>query len=128
MVIGFNPQFKEKILSFEKIHTIRDDKNDRWNAGIPMQMATGVRTKNYNCFKETICSGYQRIFLFPSIFEIEIYTGFKWKRLYREEHEQFAKNDGFDCADDFWTWFKEDAKGKHRLDKKLIHWTNFRYL
>lgn len=127
MVIGFNSQFKDKILSGIKIHTIRDDVNDRWNKGRTMQMATVVRTKNYNCFKEDVCTGYQRMFLFPEIREIEIYTDYGWVRLLPEDHKQFAKNDGFDSVDSFWEWFLKDANGKHRLDKKLIHWTKFRY-
>ena len=51
MVIGFNKQFPDKITEGTKKHTIREDKHDRWNAGMIMHMATGVRTKNYKCFK-----------------------------------------------------------------------------
>lgn len=61
MVLGFKPQFVQKILNKSKIHTIREDSNDRWKAGRKIQMATGVRTKNYNKFAETDCISTQKI-------------------------------------------------------------------
>lgn len=50
MILSFKPQFRQKILDGTKIHTIRDDPNDRWQAGKIIHAATGVMTKNYDCF------------------------------------------------------------------------------
>ena len=61
MVLGFKEQFVKPILSGDKIHTIRADQFDRWYAGRNIHFATGVRTKDYNCFKEGECVGVQNI-------------------------------------------------------------------
>jgi len=61
MVLGFEQQFVEPILSGTKIHTIREDKHNRWKPGRSIQMATGVRTKNYNQFNEDECVSVQEI-------------------------------------------------------------------
>jgi hypothetical protein len=53
--------FPEKIIEEIKIHTIREDKKDRWKAGRKIHHATGVRTKNYRCFREAVCTGTQTI-------------------------------------------------------------------
>ncbi|MEI8086941.1 MAG: hypothetical protein WCG93_12075 [Paludibacter sp.] len=131
MVIGFNKQFPDKIIAGTKLHTIREDVHNRWRAGMTMHMATGVRTKQYKCFKLDVCNGTQ-------IIEI------KWSRLYKDAPRAavyvddrcigsytnmypsgflkvLARNDGFDSVQEFFEWFKEDFKGK------LIHWTDLRY-
>lgn len=126
MILGFKPQFKEPILNGTKIHTIREDKNNRWKPGNTIQMATGVRTKNYNCFAKADCVYVQ---------DIEI----KWVKdkitqsrgviVYIDDVnitqtdliDDLVKNDGFESRRDFFEWFKNDFKGK------IIHWTYFKY-
>jgi len=135
MVIGFKKKFVPKILDGTKKHTIREDATNRWKEGRVMDMATGVRTKQYNKFTEQICLGIQKI-------------EFKWhtenKGLVNESRgvrvfidgrningewfnedemliDVLARNDGFDNRVDFFTWFSEDFTGK------LIHWTDLRY-
>ena len=139
MIIGYKKQFpwgkptdfKRKILSGIKRHTIREDVHNRWHAGMTMHMATGVRTKNYNCFKLDTCKGTQKI---------EI----KWNRMYKDTPRAavyidnhcigtytnmypsgmlkvLSHNDGFDSVEDFFKWFNTDFTGK------LIHWTDLRY-
>jgi len=46
-------------------------------------------------------------------------VGGRW--LTTKEIEQLAVNDGFENTHDFFTWFKDDFKGK------IIHWTDFKY-
>lgn len=70
MVIGFKEQFVYKILNGTKIHTIREDKHDRWRPGMTMHMATGVRTKNYKQFHEDNCTSVQEISIFPEYEEV----------------------------------------------------------
>lgn len=132
MILGFKKQlpggkesrFKEKILEGVKQHTIREDPQDRWQKGMGIQMAYGVRTKDYEQFnadREDLqtCTGIQKI---------EI----KWKKheciltvdgrvLSRNKMEKLAINDGFDDLVSFLTWFSADFKGK------IIHWTKLRY-
>jgi len=55
MVLAFKKRFVEPIKKGVKIHTIREDKTNRWKSGMKVHAATGVRTKNYNCFFESVC-------------------------------------------------------------------------
>lgn len=106
---------------FDKIHTIRTDTKNRWKPGRKIQMATGVRTKKYNCFNEDICKSVQEI-------DIKYIGPFPYPQVkidgrilgYCETYE-LALSDGFDGIDAFCQWFKEDFTGK------IIHWTDKRY-
>lgn len=122
MILPFKPQFVPRILSGRKIHTIREDKTNRWKPGNKIQMATGVRTKNYNCFKTAVCISVQTI-------EIKYFMGcgkfpiIKIDGELLDENFELAlfQNDGFDSREDFFSWFDSDFKGK------IIHWTYFKY-
>lgn len=121
MILGFKPQFVPRILSGRKIHTIREDKTNRWKPGNKIQMATGVRTKNYNCFKTAVCVSVQTIEI-RNIFDDKNAVLIDGRKLTKEEIKTLAKNDGFDNVKDFWNWFfMEDFIGK------IIHWTYFKY-
>lgn len=121
MILGFQKRFVHKILADTKIHTIREDKHDRWRDGRPIQMATGVRTKKYRCFNDRdSCKGTQKI----SITHTK--RGFLRARIAGKNvsHEGLmllARNDGFESLIDFCLWFNKDFVGK------IIHWTDFRY-
>lgn len=116
MILAFKPQFKDKILNSTKIHTIREDSNRRWKAGRKIQMATGVRTKNYNCFKEVECVSVQEISI-------------KYYKKLGVTNKVSIKVDGFDVPlneisfndglspSEFLNWFDKDFKGV------IIHWT-----
>jgi len=129
MVIGFNKQFPDKITEGTKKHTIREDKHDRWNAGMIMHMATGVRTKNYKCFKVDSCTGTQKIIIIHYPHKASVYVDNKLVGHYSKIFEvtkylnlkKLAKNDGFDSTVDFFKWFNTNFTGK------LIHWTDLRY-
>jgi len=135
MIIGFNKQFPDKIIKGTKKHTIREDKHDRWHAGMKMHMATGVRTKKQNCFKLDICNGVQNIIIIwdrSSLImnKATVYIDNKNIGGYFPELkyfnctstiEQLAKNDGFYSVREFFAWFDENFTGK------LIHWTDLRY-
>lgn len=128
MILGFNKQFVLKIRTGKKIHTIREDKNNRWKRGIKIQMATGVRTKNYEQFCGTFsCEGIQTI-------------EFKWKHInkgmgnedwtvrlfingidFTNRAEEIALNDGFDNVADFFKW---KAWYRKNFIGKIIHWTD----
>jgi len=128
MVIGFKKQFVEPILQGTKVHTIRSDEHDRWFPGRVMHMATGTRSKYYNCFKETPCISTQRIFM---TYDWMLHISIGWDcgcELYHDEKEKLAKNDGFENFKAFENWWypilAENNKG---YTGKIIHWTSLRY-
>jgi hypothetical protein len=112
-----------------KRHTIREDKKNRWKAGMKIHFAIGVRTKFFFQFAPiATCKSVQDI-------EIDYYYGLEndpivvinGYHFYNEKLgidrgiETLAKNDGFDSVDDFFKWFNKDFTGK------IIHWTDLRY-
>lgn len=122
MIIAFKERFEQPILNNKKKHTLREDIHDRWKAGVIMHMATGVRTKKYNCFKEDICKSTQRIEIeHVSDYLNETIVKIDGRKLAEEEIQQLAWNDGFENLVDFWLWFSDGFKGK------IIHWTELRY-
>ncbi len=127
MVLGFKKQFEAPILQDTKIHTIREDLKDRWHTGMHMHMATGMRTKYYNCFKECDCISTQRIFMSYD-WMLHVSIGLKCE-LYHEEKERLAMNDGFKDFKEFESWWYP-VLAKRELQcysGKIIHWTPFRY-
>lgn len=119
MVLSFKQQFVDKILRKEKIHTIRKDPHDRWKAGMKIQFATGVRTKNYCQFHDAICNGTQKIDIRYTIRSITVrIDGVPISRL---KEFSLALNDGFPSVPAFYRLFNKDFSGK------IIHWTDFRY-
>lgn len=158
MILGFKKtfpwgeptNFKEKILSGQKIHSIRS--GARWSAGMPLHMATGVRTKQYEQFNNGVeglgvVTSVQMVniaFRSPEHCWIAIDHCIKYSRAATDttekntfsptgevevpKHmfgvnffEQFYKNDGFDTAEDFWKFFNAPFVGQ------LIHWTPLKY-
>jgi len=122
MILGFKPQFKQKILDGTKIHTIREDRNNRWQTGKKIHFATGVRTKNYHQFKEGECKSIQAIWINPKQEGIQIND----RALTRIEVHWLAKYDGFDSIEDLYSFFLKESK--EPFDAKIIHWTDFVYL
>ena len=110
--------FESKIKSYSKKHSIR--KGKRWNDGMIIHFATGVRTKNYREFKRDVCTGVQNIIVIP-IYR-DVYIEIDGKELSPEEKLQLAKNDGFDSYDEFYNWFKKET-----LEGQIVHWTDTRY-
>lgn len=132
MIIGFKEQFRAPILNGTKIHTIREDKHDRWKPGKVIHMSTGVRTKWYNCFKKDMCRNIQKIrivhwhntvhvyvddWFFGEAFHNKLYD----IQTYTPNLKKLARNDGFASVSDFFKWFSNDFEGK------IIHWTDLRY-
>lgn len=109
-----------------KLHTIREDKTNRWKAGMKIDFFINVRTKDMFRFAPVL----------PVVsvqsFEVEklCNTGEWYKdfivlvdNLYQDVNgiNQIALNDGFDTVEDFFSYFNENFKGK------LIHWTDKKY-
>lgn len=88
---------------------------------MPIQFATGVRTKNYHMFKDGTAYSVQAIRIVP---QEQINDGRAYidaRELDFNELQILAWNDGFEHVVAFWTWFDEPFTGQ------LIHWTNYKY-
>ena len=122
MVLSFKQQFISPITEGTKIHTIREDKHNRWKPGQIIHGATGVRTKNYNQFFEDVCQSVQTIEIkWKDDYLNNVKVIIDGRELNLDEKVKIAKNDGFKNLFDFFLWFDENFKGK------IIHWTNFKY-
>lgn len=133
MILSFDQQFRDKILSGSKKHTIREDKHSRWETGRVIQMATGARTKEYDQFCEAVCVSVQDIEIkyIDNRGAVKIIVDGKelgvWHRFMPQKtiHAHailmLAINDGFEGVSEFLNWFNRDFKGK------IIHWTTLRY-
>lgn len=131
MILSFKQQFRDKILYGTKIHTIREDAHNRWKVGMPIQFATGVRTKQYEQFYTGKCTGIQKIeFSIYNFSEIIIKVDGKEIRNTDETYAQMMHNDGFDSMIDFYEWFIPVINSNPSTliwSGKLIHWTDFKY-
>jgi hypothetical protein len=90
--------------------------------------ATGVRTKNYDCFFESECVSVQDIFMTYDHGDIlEVSVGDKY--FYWEERRQLALYDGFENWLEMFDWFYPLIinSPKESFSGKIIHWTDFRY-
>jgi len=132
MILSFNKRFINLINDGSKIHTIRKDSHDRWKMGRVIHFATGVRTPNYNQFKEGICTSIQEISIEHNSNHVEIFIDGKshFEVIHHGfddiiEHtvgmEDFVKNDGFESIQTFLQWFDKSFLGK------IIHWTEYQY-
>ena len=111
-----------------KIHTIREDKSNRWKVGNKIHFVINNRQPNRFQFAPVIeCTGVQEI-------EIDNYDEYKFgvyseirevkidgRLLSDSETYILARNDGFNSVTDFFDYFPDGFQGK------IIHWTNKRY-
>ena len=118
MVLGFKENFVDKILDGSKIHTIREDKKNRWKAGNKIHFATGIRSKDYNCFKEGKCFATEKIFI-DKRKRIILIEG---QELSETTMNCLAVNDGFKRTLELFSFFPEPFTGK------IIHWTRGTYI
>lgn len=125
---NYNYVAKDKLA--HKIHTIREDKKERWKPGTKIDFFINCRQKDMFRFAPVLpVVTVQKV-------EIVYYHNRETltldlpqkkgvivdeKPLMRSEIEQLAQNDGFDSIEDFFAYFNEDFTGK------LIHWTKLKY-
>lgn len=122
MILSFKKEFPEKILSGEKIHSIRPDPGNRWKPGMKIHFATGVRTKNYEQFMAGECKSVQGIFIDALLRTVIINN----KTIKGDQLIWLSAKDGFDHVDDFFEFFFQEYNGE-KFTGKLIHWTDFKY-
>ncbi len=142
MILGFKKQFVEPILNGTKIHTIR--KGNRWKPGVKAQMATGVRTKNYHCFKEVEIVSVQDIHFWITggvkfgnglairSDIINMHCAIDTNKLVTYDLcKELAANDGFHhfdhmiMVDEFLHWFLPNRESIFK--GQIIHWTDKTY-
>ncbi|AYZ11891.1 hypothetical protein EGY05_08120 [Chryseobacterium arthrosphaerae] len=126
-------EFDNTIYHREKIHTIREDKGNRWKPGVMIDFFINSRKPDMFRFAPKI----------PVVsvqnFEIQYYSssvmvsidgewygdaffdGFKTLEGYNIDLENLAINDGFASLEEFFKYFDKDFKGK------IIHWTDLKY-
>jgi len=121
MILTFSkPKFVSRIALGIKIHTIREDKTERWYTGRTIHFWFGnprnIKNNPYQ-FRKGICILTQKI-------EIKnkcIYIDNRELKLCSDKVELLAIQDGFDSGQEFFEWFDKDFSGK------LIHWTDYKY-
>lgn len=123
MILTFsNPQFVTRILEGAKIHTIRDDKTNRWKVGRKIQFWSGnprnVKNKPYQ-FASGICTETEHIILnfrYNTLIISDRYVVMDFEKL-----DRFAKKDGFDNWDHMKDWFYQKYNFGIAFNMKLIH-------
>ncbi|MFV8364797.1 hypothetical protein [Flavobacterium sp. XS1P27] len=123
------PEEQERMTN-PKIHTIREDKKERWKPGTKIDFFINCRQKDMFRFAPVLpVVSVQKI----EIKWIGFNNGFRpciWidKKLIYDIAEinkklmlELAQKDGFDTIEDFFAYFNEDFTGK------LIHWTDLKY-
>ncbi|MDV4024226.1 hypothetical protein CMT52_07735 [Elizabethkingia anophelis] len=111
-----------------KIHTIREDKNERWKVGMMIDFFINARKKNMFRFAPLLpVVSKQRIFM---TYLPQCGLGFRvsinGRELAEDEVEQLAFNDGFEAVEDFEDYFIAQMKNDEYAGR-IIHWTNFKY-
>jgi hypothetical protein len=120
---------------FPKLHTIREDKNDRWKVGTKIDFFINCRQKNMFRFApvlpvvstqkvhimwvNTFGTFVARVFIDDQSFACVNFE--KKEMIVTGKMLELAQNDGFDTIEDFFAYFNKDFTGK------IIHWTDLRY-
>lgn len=135
--VGFSPEHVPPNMNFyvkskckPKLHTLRDDPKDRWQAGMMIDFFINVRTKKMFRFAPKIPVIDTQQVLMTYAFNDVIQISIDDRELFgHHERLEFAINDGFDNWEDFFNYFlpKIKAAPKGVYTAKLIHWTDLKY-
>ena len=123
------PEHKPAVLAGTKIHSMREDKHNRWKVGMTIHFSTGARTKNYNQFSQGKCLGLQKVGLYQGSVGIMVLVD--GRQLLGKEILEVARNDGYA---DIASWMRffvpeipEDPNDMNQWTGKIIHWTDKLY-
>lgn len=113
-----------------KIHTIRQDKNNRWKVDNQIHFVINNRSADYFQFApimpvkhiQAIRIEYSEKELWPVI-KIDDHIHLIPEKIfeYYDEVSKIAQNDGFDSLEEFLQFFNSNFEGK------IIHWTDNTY-
>lgn len=107
-----------------KIHTIRDDLNDRWQAGMMIDFFINCRQKDMFRFAPVLpVVSVQKVEIIVDKFEFmnDYQIKVDGKLLSIDEQVKLALYDGFDNLLHFFMYFNKNFTGK------IIHWTDLKY-
>ena len=117
-----------------KIHTIREDRNNRWKVGNNIHFVINNRTKARFQFAPVLTvqrlqkisiryeHNYMKRKFLPNVYiEGSLFFNPHWNDIAWSDMKKLAKNEGFESVEKFFEWFSSDFTGK------IIHWTNFSY-
>ncbi|MEI6898277.1 MAG: hypothetical protein WCL00_00235 [Bacteroidota bacterium] len=126
MILTYSREkFKEKRLSGSKIHTIREDRHNRWKQGMMahewLHNPRNV-SKNPHHFKTDQVQSIQRIEIIRTCDYLnETIVKIDDRKLKQNEVQELAWNDGFENLADFWLFFADG------FDGRILHFTDKRY-
>lgn len=127
MILSYSKeQFKSKIIAKIKIHSIREDKHDRWRPGMSIQhwlYSPRNVSKHPHQFGTSWVLGKQGIEIYWEENEDkkQAFVYIDGEPIDDQTMERLAINDGFENVDAFFEWFHENFYGS------IIHWTDFKY-
>lgn len=121
-----------EIFDTVKIHTIREDKTDRWKPGNTIDAFFFSRRPHmFRIHPRIKCTSTQTIEIremlsvatnIANVYNNKIYVVLvDGKSLTKEDVKKLALNDGFDSVKNFFHYFNDNFKGK------IIHWTDLKY-
>jgi hypothetical protein len=120
----------KKRLANPKIHSIREDKTDRWKKDMKIDFFVNVRKKNMFRFAPVLhVIKVQQIFMtyyHSDVIEISV----NGRELFGyHERLELALNDGFDNWEDFFNYFYPiiQKSSDKSFSGKIIHWTDKKY-
>ena len=123
MLLTFSKtEFRDRIRKGIKIHTIREDKHNRWKAGMNIHFWLGnprntrSKVKPYQ-FGIGLCELVLPIHIYPNENRFIIGDQGEFKNI--GSLNELAENDGFDSWQDMKKWFTDEFHGK------IIYWKNF---
>lgn len=126
MILSYSKEkFKADILRKVKIHSLREDKHNRWKIGMKIQHwmhSPRNPSKNPHEFGEDICTGKEKVEIWKS--GKDVFVAVNGRMLAYQEVLLLAQNDGL-TVDQFRLWFV--PPGKKRWKGYIIHWTEKRY-
>lgn len=138
-------KFCTTIIHIPKLHTIREDKKERWKPGINIDFFINVRQHNMYRFAPVlpVVSTQKIEFIWKDNTENLTCLGMSYDKTCTimidnrffgdvlllkgtvvsgsDNLPKFAQNDGFDTLQDLLSYFNKDFTGK------IIHWTNLKY-
>lgn len=117
--------FIEDIMYGAKIHTIREDKHNRWKPGMTIQHWYGNprnKSKNPFSFEESRCSGVEDVFIIN--IGGQICVSVNDRSLTSVETILLAHNDGLSMDEFIARFVPLDGD---TFTGKIIHWTSIRY-
>ena len=132
---------KHKRMTNPKLHTIREDKNDRWQPRTKIDFFINCRQKDMFRFAPVLpVISVQEVFMTKRGNDLEItiakvgsYIGSDDCYLYHDAKKELALNDGFDSLEEFNAYFLERINEKYAqsgnswFSGKIIHWTDLKY-